>query len=278
MLQRLKRGGWPYSQPPNVLFDPNKESEQYDDLAAWWPMIPDLGTRVLRDLGNGNQGAFGAGAEQPAWMATEQGPAVSFDGGDVINVPDSPSVSVTGNFTLTAWVYPLDNGANRNILAKDSNNAYRWRVTNADALWLLIEDGGGLETETSALTVQHGVWQFTTVSVNFGTGDVVFRLDGQTDVQNTTAVGVADTAGTLAIGALNFAGGEGWFGYLRDIRIYNAFKTVAQTGQMRANPWEFYRPRIRRLWAMAPAAPPVGQPMMLRGTTVPGLRQWHPRV
>ena len=24
-------------------------------------------------------------------------------------------------------------------------------------------------------------------------------------------------------------------------------------------------------------APPAGQPMMLRATTVPGMRQWHPR-
>ena len=26
------------------------------------------------------------------------------------------------------------------------------------------------------------------------------------------------------------------------------------------------------------AAEATGQPMMLRGTTVPGMRQWHPRV
>src|SRR5690606_7112158 len=110
-------------------------------------------------------------------------------------VPDSPSLRLTGSFTLEAWIY-ADNYSNfPNILAKDFNLAYRWRVDAGGRPWVLINDGGGFEViRSTAVSLPLKTWFHNAVTFNASNGEVKFYVNGAlVDTLTTTKSSIADT-------------------------------------------------------------------------------------
>ncbi len=205
-------------------------------LLAHWSFDEGSGLTVT-DSANGNVGTFHegatAGVNGPTFSAgvpaaSIGGTSLLFDGtNDYVSVPDSPSVSPTGDITLAAWVNaPTFAGASRNILAKHDNNAYRWRINSNGQLWALLNDGAGSpphELFWSGALAPSGAWHHTALTVDFTDSNVRFYVDGDlvsTRPMNST-ISIQDTSGPLRIGASNNVGLEAFNGNMDDVGIWD---------------------------------------------------------
>jgi hypothetical protein len=157
--------------------------------------------------------------------------AQNFDGGnDYIQIPDSPSVSVTGDLTLSAWIRPDSFvGGSQNIVAKDSNLSYRYRIQDGGTvLWTLIKDAGALETESALYTFETNTWYQAVTKVDFTTQEVSFYING-TEIgtpQVTAKTGINDSAGPLLIGNYAIAHGtEDFIGIIDEVRITDGLRS-----------------------------------------------------
>ena len=158
-----------------------------------------------------------------------------FDGdNDYISIPDSPSVSVTGNLTLAAWIYGTDYPAlinfSQNIVAKDLNNSYRYRVQGGGTvLWALLKDADPLETESVPYTFETNTWYHAVTKVDFATQEVSFYINGTPiGVPQTTAkTGIVDSAGALLIGNYEPARtNEDFIGIIDEVRITDGLRSA----------------------------------------------------
>ncbi len=155
-----------------------------------------------------------------------------FDGGnDYIQIPDSPSVSVTGDLTLSAWI-KADSfaGTSQQIVAKAGNGSYRYRIQDGGTvLWTLIKDGGPLETESALYAFETNTWYQAVTKVDFSTQEVFFYINGtQIGTPQTTAkTGISDSPGTLLIG--NYVAGnpnEDFDGIIDEVRITDGLRSA----------------------------------------------------
>src|SRR5437762_11246820 len=80
------------------------------DMVAWWP-----GNGYANDIQGSNHGTLRGDA---TYATGRVGQGFSFDGdGDFIEIPDSPSVSVSSAITIDAWVNPDTTTGERTILS-----------------------------------------------------------------------------------------------------------------------------------------------------------------
>ena len=195
-------------------------------LEAYWTFDEGSGGTAT-DSVNGNVGTLQNGAQFSASVpsAIGTGSSLLLDGvNDYVNVPDSPSVSLMGTMTLSAWINaPSFAGTSRNILAKDSNNAYRWRCNgNSGELWTLLNDGAGYELFSAGVAAPTGGWNHVAVSADFSDSTMRFYVGGGLVATKpiTAKTKIADTGGVLCIGAYNTSGAEGFNGNIDDVSIW----------------------------------------------------------
>ncbi len=102
-------------------------------LVGWWTFDEGSGVTAYDSSGNENHGTL---LGDPQWVAGNIGGAIEMDGsGDHIEVPDSPSLSISDAVTVSMWVYPTSSG-NFQLIEKGGTggqawgNAYAIRVSN----------------------------------------------------------------------------------------------------------------------------------------------------
>ncbi len=180
--------------------------------------------------GNANNGmAYG----NPSWIAGRCGMAILLNGSNFIDVVDSPSLSITSNITVAAWIKKDPSWSSTgNILAKGANSAYRWRVNGDGTLWFLINDGTGSQSIFSGGSVSSN-WHHVAVTADCKSKNVGFYVDGVLATNlPTTKTGIATTSGDLVVGAYSTNGVEGFNGAIDEVRIYNYCLTAAQIGRV----------------------------------------------
>ena len=79
------------------------------NIAGLWHLDEGSGQAAHDSSGNGNNGQLGstlnADPNDPAWTAGKFGSALQFNGtSDWVQVPNSPSLSITGAITIEAWI------------------------------------------------------------------------------------------------------------------------------------------------------------------------------
>ena len=196
-------------------------------LVAYWPFDEGTGSTAT-DTISGNVGTFSGGGityntTVPPQLGT--GSSVSFSSANnEIIVPDSPSVSVTSDMTITAWVNPETSTSARNILAKDGNGAYRYRLESTDVQWMLFNDGGGFQVITGAgpTAVTNNAWNHIAMTTDFAAGELRFYLNGSlVDTQVVSEPSIADGAGNLIIGNFAIGNTESYRGLMDDLAIFD---------------------------------------------------------
>ena len=94
-------------------------------LVGWWPMNEGSGQVVRDGSGHGNNGTLGnspgVDSQDPSWIpGVFFGSALRFDGNDLVQIPDSPSLDPQ-QITVAAWFRgSASPGENRYIVAKGS--------------------------------------------------------------------------------------------------------------------------------------------------------------
>ncbi len=96
----------------------------------------------------------------PAWVAGKFGGALKFDGvDDYVDCGNGPSLNITGDLTVSAWVYPTAGGHNTaRILDKSSgvnlaDPGYKFYLRVADNYIMSLSVGGTSQNTTARLTL-----------------------------------------------------------------------------------------------------------------------------
>jgi len=106
------------------------------ELVGYWKFDEGAGTSALDASGQGNDGTLKG---PPEWAEGQLGNALDFDGStDSVEVPHSPSLSITDAITIAAWTY-MSAGASGEMAIVSKGG---WAAN--DLPYELTEDAGGV--------------------------------------------------------------------------------------------------------------------------------------
>ena len=209
------------------------------------------GTTAIDSSAGPINGTFGAGAAAPTRVAIGRfGRAVSFDGGDTINVPDvgTTKLDLTNGMTLEAWVNPSSMSGWESVLYKDRGAAGTGLLTYA----LYAHDGGTSTppagyVRTSGAGPDRGIAggpvnalfpgsvnrlslnNWAHIAVTYAAGTLRFYVNGLLANQIVGAnQNILTSNLPLHIGSSNAQISEGFNGMIDEVRIYNRALTQAE--------------------------------------------------
>jgi YVTN family beta-propeller protein len=186
-------------------------------LVSYWS-----GNDSANDIADGNNGAFQGGPSYAPGMA---GQAFSLDGASrYVAVPDSPSLSMTGPFTLSAWIKLNTNSVQQAIIEKydvPGKNGYLFRLLGGKLSAAICDPTleGANNPVFGATTVTTGVWH--QVAAVYDGSFIKVYLDGQLDGSVPTTVTPTDGAASLKIGARGDDANTRLNGLIDEVKIYN---------------------------------------------------------
>jgi hypothetical protein len=159
--------------------------------------------------------------------------ALSFDGtNDYIDCGTSSDLEITGDVSISAWVYIATGSAYQGIVAKrDSGGTnYQLYTDNSSTPKLRFYDGSTVTSSTG--TVSLNAWHHVAITVDSGvTNGSIFYIDGV--ASGTATFTITSNDAPIIIGALN-NGSFGSFlnGKLSNCSIWNAALTSAQVTEI----------------------------------------------
>ena len=230
-----------------------------DDNVLWYDFESINPYNPVDRYGN-NDGEFRGGAElrttTPHHYTGDRG--AYFDGNDdYLLVPDSSSLDLTREFSISAWIMHEDPDHTQNIVTKES--AYEVAVDTDGTLKWAFYTAGGWEWHDTGVSVPANEWHHVIFSYN-GDSTTVY-LDGSSvstiaDPQG----GPIDTNGNdVWVGAREGGGsGSAWFqGYIDEVRI-----TSSAVGPQEAS--HLHQHGVKETWT----DPDTGEPACVNGERV----------
>lgn len=186
-------------------------------LVGYWPMDEGSGDVVADLSGNSNDGLILGGA---TWTVGMFGAGVMFDAeGELISVPHSDTLDITGAFTLSAWIYPTEFGSWRGVIGKWGNKEYVY------SLWIsesnLVLDIGHAECcgETAIVaetSMEANQWTHV-AGVSDGTTMTMY-IDGEKDPVGGEAPEMPSFGNDFVMGDIDT---WGFVGAIDEVRVYN---------------------------------------------------------
>jgi uncharacterized repeat protein (TIGR02543 family) len=203
----------------NFVVDPD-----FDDApVGHWSLDDGSGTTATDSSGHDNHGAL---ENKPAWISKGRvNGAISFNGNHYISLPATPSLDVTGDITLAAWVKTKEAGMDLigGYQTSGSPAGYGLGIGND------TDSYGGRKNKLVYWSSGHGTWVAGDTEVNDGewhhvavvaSGETAtFYLDGELDGTANTAAPTS-YMGTRAIGAKT-NGKDGVVGMIDEVYIFD---------------------------------------------------------
>ena len=145
----------------------------------------------------------------------------SFNGSNnYVVVTNNSLLQLPTTLTMEAWVKPTSSSGLGNIMSKNENNGYRFRIQNGE-LWS-YSNGNGL----AGGSVPNGQWAY--VAVTMGPTGLTNYVNGVATATTATAYTPANvTNGDLFVGAYGI-GSELFHGSISSGKIYNRVLTAAE--------------------------------------------------
>ncbi len=219
--------------------------------AAFNENISDESGAFVKDYSTfGNNGTLGGGvaSNKPSWTRNGKvGGAYVFDGvNDYISVADDPSLDLSDEFTIAAWVNTLNSSPGGSdiqvIVAKwqDSSGTktnYHLAIQSDGRIRFMVSNSSGTDagySVTSTQSISSNQWHF--IAATFNRGVMAVYIDGvQRGSGNSGFSQAYTTTNYLSIGSFNFAWGvyEHHFnGTIDEVRIYNRSLSSNQINQL----------------------------------------------
>ena len=199
-----------------------------DGAVGYWPLEDTAGT-ASDASGHGNDGQVRGTVVtgQPGPLAGEPSRSMSLAGG-YIDVPSSPTLNLTGPYTLEAWVYPRESG-DQGVLEKydrPANNGYLLRLGARNRPEAMNLSDTLSTTGPAQKPVLQWGWRHL-VSVFDGSTLTVY-LDGEP--LKTVPMTRAPSRGeaSLKIGARGDDAGNRFVGWMADVAVYDRALSSAQ--------------------------------------------------
>lgn len=211
------------------------------NLAAYWPL--DANANDLS--GNGNNGTLNSGAvidaaDHATVPAGNAGSAnfPTLGGGNRIDVPDSPSLSITGSITISAWIKTnlpvspnvLPNVDLQEIVGKfGTGGGYFFRINSGGGTSFCIVDGSGTASGPSGTNkiIPTGTWTHVAATYDQANAGAIRMYVGglQSSDIGSSPSPPPDGAGGLIIGR----NGQNEFnGHIDEVRIYSRALNTAE--------------------------------------------------
>jgi hypothetical protein len=191
------------------------------DLAGHWKLDEDSGTTASDSSSHGNDGTLTNMDPATDWVPGQIDGALEFNGGtEYVLVPHDPSLSVTNQLTVAAWICKGTTVGYDLALSKGTSgdNQNYWFGTLDDKITFGFYDGGSRKFEFDA-DLQTGTWYHIAATYNLANESVRAYLNGA-EVKNwSTNRSLVTNTEDLYIGRTQY--GEYWDGKLDDVRIYN---------------------------------------------------------
>jgi hypothetical protein len=148
----------------------------------------------------------------------------SFNGSsNYINCGNSTAVQHTAQISMAAWVRPISSTGLGNIMAKNGNSAYRFRIDNGQLWWYV--------SGTAAIggSCPNNTWSYCVVTGD--TSGLKCYVNGVQVASNATAfTPSAPASGDLYVGSLS-PGSEPFNGSIASAQIYNRALTALEVQQ-----------------------------------------------
>jgi len=201
-------------------------------LVGWWNFDNEPVLNQFRDLsGGGNTGSCTApGCPAPVdGVPGTRGTALRFDGvDDVVRVPHSASLNITGAITIGAWIrrnvvdrrddiiHKIDGGYNVHIIPNVDLNKILFNAQDSGGTWRAVLSNPNAVVNTE--------WHHVAVSYERPTAR--FYVNGQPWGTAVRDFDMRPTSGELTIGSMG-----PWvffLGTLDDVRVYNRALTASE--------------------------------------------------
>lgn len=172
---------------------------------------------------------------------------------------DSPSLSITGNMTIEAWV-KLTTLAGMEIVAKWDDTAtqsrsYSFTLSAAGKVFFCTSSTGAnaiCGSNASIAAIATGVWRHLAATYTAASGAVTYYLDGATNGSDTGLyTSLFDSVKPLLIGAQDSAAPESFFnGLVDEIRIWNVVRTTQQIADNRLTELTGSEANLQAYWKL----------------------------
>ncbi|RPH47607.1 MAG: LamG domain-containing protein [Planctomycetota bacterium] len=209
------------------------------NLVGYWSMDSATGTLVEDGTLNMNDGALsGTAAISTAQFSTvpADNPAslsLPANANSLLTVPDSASLSVTGQLTVAAWIRPTTpaGGTQKGIIEKwdgpSAHAGYWFRLNSSNNLsFAVCQAAGYQDISTVPRAIPLNTWSH--VAATYGAGNAMtLYVNGDDDDTTGVAAGPpTDGVSSLLIGASYSAHPFG--GHIDEARVYNRALTMAE--------------------------------------------------
>ena len=218
------------------------------NMRAYWAVDGDTGGMATDRSGNGNHGTYNGATIGTIVQPVPAGNASSFQfvqaSNQYISVPDSPSISVTGSFTLAAWVRTtLDSTLQQGIIEKYDapSNGYSLRIGGNEHFGFSVWNGSTQKNITTAGTAVPfrgaDINQWNHVAGVYQQGVVpnmqIFK-NGTPDATTSANAGqepvLPPTDGTSNLQIGKDYGSNAFQGNIDEVRIYNRALNATEIG------------------------------------------------
>jgi hypothetical protein len=186
-----------------------------------WKFDEGAGTTAFDSAGS-NDGTLTSMDAATDWVQGQYGTALDFDGSnDHIVISDDASISVTSQFTASAWVKPDVSGIDGSIFSSGGSGDLYWEMlvdSTADQLALRHDLSGARYKANTSL--QAGQWYHVAIVKTGNSGvSTTFYVNGVID--GTASIGALEASGTKTIGQRLEGNDHNFNGLIDDVRIYN---------------------------------------------------------
>lgn len=204
-------------------------TEEIVKLVGYWKMEEGSGNMLNDHSGLGNNATL-ADPSGITWVTGKEGLALSLNGlvGRFGAVPDNPSLDITEEITIAAWIRPSGLGEKR-ILTKAFPDGYELSVLGNGKIEFSINRESGSNNYTLLTNADYPTdgqtWMHVAASFD-GTTSKIY-VNGLEDVSVVySPIQIISNASELQIGAKN--GEERWEGALDEVRLYNEALTAQE--------------------------------------------------
>ena len=196
------------------------------DLVGYWKFDENTGTKTYDSSSFKNDAIL---YNNPLWVTGKFGSALQFSGSNYVEVPDSSSLDLSSQVTITAWINPSSIGSYNRIVAKSytSNTLpytmYGLLFDNANHLRLEVATSGTQNEVNGVTTIPTNVWTF--VAGTYDGSTMKIYVNGNLD-NSYSHSGLIDIDNMpLSIGRSGF--GSNYFtGKIDEIKIWNRALTA----------------------------------------------------
>jgi hypothetical protein len=190
-------------------------------LVGWWTFDEGTGAIAADSSGNGNDGTLNGPVE---WTDEGKiGGAMKFTGPyNYVQIQDSPSLDMTQEITIAAWINPSWTGNNR-IMQKSSgggDNQYRLLKEWGDNMVFHLP---GLSPDRLEFVGLPPIGEWTHLAAVYDRSRMIVYYNGEIAGEQESSGNLGTSDGTLCIGTKHETApaGDEYNGMLDDVRIYN---------------------------------------------------------